>query len=183
MASDHPAGNHFPGIAGGLAGEIIGVPVDNDGSSDDILDLDPVVIKCSPGITMAGKQRRQVSGMIRMGTARWIKVAACVSKIIRTVAVFMDMETEKTGITAGFRRRKIENLRLYNGAPVHGAFPMGRSIEFYESSDIGIIFAAGDRGYCPQTAAGQKIQKDISGRILEHKTVLFHLRYDTEKKR
>ena len=121
--------------------------------------------------------------MIRMGLVRRIKMAACVRKIIRTVAVFMDMETEKTGIAAGCRRRKIENLRLYNGAPVHGAFPMGRSIEFYESSDIGIIFTAGDRGYCPQAAAGQKIQKDISGRILEHRIVLFRLGYDTERKR
>ena len=54
VTPDHPAGDHFPGITGGLAGEIIGVPVDNDGSSDDIFDLDPVVIECSPGITMAG---------------------------------------------------------------------------------------------------------------------------------
>ena len=95
MASDHPAGNHFPGIAGGLAGEIIGVPVDNDGSSADIFDLDPGIIKCSPGDS----------------------------------------------------------------------------------------FAAGEGGYCPQAAADQKIKRNISGRILEHRIVLFHLGYDTEKKR
>ena len=180
---DHPAGDHFPGIAGGLAGEIIGVSVDNDGPSDDILDLDPVVIECSPGITMAGKQRGQVSGVVRMRAARWIKVAACVREIIRAVAVFVNMETEKTGISAGFGSRKAENLRLYESSSVHSAFPMWRSIEFYESSDIRIVFAAGERGHCPQAAAGQKIQKNISGRILEHKKVLFHLGYDIEKER
>ena len=120
--------------------------------------------------------------MIRMGLVRRIKMAACVRKIIRTVAVFMDMETEKTGISAGFRSRKVKNLSFYDSSSVHGAFPMGRSIEFYESSDIGIVFAAGDRGHCPQAAVGQKIQKNISGRILEHRIVLFHLGYDAEKK-
>lgn len=53
-STDNAAGDFYPGIPGGLGGEIIRMGMDDDGTSDNIPDLEPLIVKGRPCIALIG---------------------------------------------------------------------------------------------------------------------------------
>ena len=54
----HAAANLIAGIAGRLCGEVITHAMNNNGSTDNIFDIDAAGIEGHPGITIVAKQRK-----------------------------------------------------------------------------------------------------------------------------
>jgi hypothetical protein len=72
--------------------------VDNDCTSDDILNLEAVGKHRAPCVAVVSEERREVARVVRMLAVAWVKMTARIGKRIpfvsRTAFAFMNMEAE-----------------------------------------------------------------------------------------
>ncbi len=84
------------GVAGGLGGEVVGVAMDDDGFSDDLVHPKSAGEHGHFGFSLMGQQRRQVPGVVRVGLAGGVIMAAAIRKAPSpTAAAFVDMKRIK----------------------------------------------------------------------------------------
>lgn len=153
---DCAAGNHLPGITGRLGGEVIPVGMDDDGAADDIIHLKPFVVKCGPGVSLAAKQRRQITGMLGMESVFGVVVPAGMGEVIGAVPIFMDVHGVKIR-GAGFGDIwQPEYLRLHYNPSVR------RIIKFYKTADARICAAATNPGEGLWVIAGNLMYKRLT---------------------
>ena len=112
--------------------EIIGIAVDNYGSSDDFRKREAFIVEDAPGIAVISQQGNEITGMHWMKCVLGIIVHACFIKRRCAVAVFVYVHGEKTAF-AVFRRRCIAagrqppDFRLNQQAGVRGLIKTDRT--------------------------------------------------------
>lgn len=159
--ADHAAGDLVSGIAGRLGRKIVGLLMHDHRSAYDLGDGKLFRIDRHKGVTVAGKKRRQIAGMLRVRLHKRVVMVSGIGKIIRTVAVFMDVKAVEGRSPAGFRRKVIKFRRNQN------AF-VGRLIKPDGSFQIGISAAAVNAGEGLRGVIMHEIHKIIVTGIKNH---------------
>lgn len=75
--------------------EIIRVPVNDDGTAENVFDGEALVIERHPGVTLIGEEGRQITGMIGMEAARCAEMTSGFHKAVRAIPVLMDVHGVK----------------------------------------------------------------------------------------
>lgn len=159
----HAAGDHLTRIAGRLRCEIVRLRMDDNRSADDLAHMESAREKDVPGVTSAGEQRRQISGVERMRASTRIVVAArvCERFFVRSSAASSGVNMQrKYGIcalrnptlrqTADRRRDQHTGLRLPKfNQPVHARI-CRRTL--YDSDRVGLLCCQLPRKICRNTS-------------------------------
>ena len=85
--ADHAAGYFCPGVPGRLGSEIIPPAVDDYGAANDLRCAEAVGQHGHKRMAAAGKQGRQVAGVVRMRTAAWVVVPLGIGKILAAAGI------------------------------------------------------------------------------------------------
>lgn len=113
------AGDFCAGIAGRPGRKVIGMVVDDNGSSDDLVYGKPIGEKQGERKSVVSEQRRQVPGVVRMFTVPRVVMGHGVGKgivhITRAVGPLVDMKPE-------------------DALPA-GSFGMGQAVDFSQDDD------------------------------------------------
>ena len=98
-----PAGDFGPRVARGLGVKVVRAAMDDHRAPDHVLKAKPVGEHRQIGLAAAGQQRRQISGMIRVGQTGGIVMAERDREAIPgTTDSFVDVQGEKpAGIVPG----------------------------------------------------------------------------------
>ena len=170
---DDATGDFSAGIAGGLCQKIVRHGVDDDGSSQNLINGEAFVIKRGPCIAPVGKKGKEIAGMVRMGLTVRIIMISGVGKIIGAVPVFMDMHGVKGGSRPAAPIRKPENFRFHKYAVIRGI------IKFYKAADLCRLSVSCDPGNRVGFVGMQDMEKGQAGCEGIHgiTVLLFFLKY------
>ena len=92
--TDDAAGNLFSGVAAGLGVKIVRILVDDHSPAQNLAQPEAAGPGESQGFAAAGQQRRQIPGMVRVGTPQRVKMAFGVRKLgFTAVRSFVNMES------------------------------------------------------------------------------------------
>ena len=160
--ADRSAADLVAGIAGGLASEVICHAVNDHRSSHDIIQRKSFVIEDLIGVALIAHQRRQISGVLRMGHIGWIIVFSGLIKWSGTVAVFMNMHGVEVAGTLDGDIGKSEDLCFDQYSAI------GSLIEFDRACQLGLGHIALHPGDGIGLSLVQQIMKGVGWCWLIH---------------
>ncbi len=115
--------------------------MNDHGSSQNIGNTEPFIIKGAPGIALVSQKGKQISGVLGMSLVCRVKMCAGILKLSGTVSVFMDVEGIKPGSVFLIEAGKAKDLSFYKDTFI-------RSLkEFYKTAEPWGLWPAYNPGH------------------------------------
>ncbi len=101
--------------------------MDNHGAAQDICYLETLVIKCFPGVSLAGEQGEQVAGMLGMAGILRVVMSAGVRKALGAVAVLVNVHGIEVRRTPNCLIGQIEEFCFDKDAAIRRAVKLNKA--------------------------------------------------------
>ncbi len=121
------ASDFFSGITGRLTGKVIRHTVYDDGSPDNIINREALVIEYLIGISLIAQKGRQVARMLGMGHMSGVIMVSGLSERFGAVPVFMDMHAVETAGAGSTDIGKAEDLSFNQDSAIRGLIELYRA--------------------------------------------------------
>ena len=160
--SDDAAAYLFPGVSGRPGGKVVGHPVYDHGSVQDLGGSETVVIKDGPGVAAVGHQRGHIARMGGMSRAGGIIVVPGVLEGVGTVAVLVDMESEECIRVPVHAVRQVVYLDLHDRSSVRYGIKAHRAVQ------IRIGGVSDDVRQSRRASVSRDVEKEVVKKAVKH---------------